>query len=568
MNLSDNAKTVMERRYLLPGEKPEELFRRVAHHIASFNDSEELEDKFYEAMTSLKFLPNSPTLMNAGTGQGTLSACFVLPLDDTMEGIMDTAKDAAMVQKFGGGTGFSLSKIRPKAAPISTTHGKACGPIAVLNHLSSVSRLVTQGGKRDGANMAVLHVSHPDIMDFITCKQVEGDIHNFNISVGVDAKFMDAVRHDSLYALRDPASRATTDTVRARDIWNAIIDNAWRNGEPGIIFLDTVNREHSKLGLGEITATNPCGEQPLLPNESCNLGSIDVSKFTGKGNFDWEELEKYVRLGVQFLDNVIDANEYATEGISKQTLGTRKIGLGVMGFADALVRLSIPYDSDQARQLGARLFQFFRDIADHESETLALLRGAYPFSNDGLYRNACRLTIAPTGTISMLADCSSGIEPLFALSFTKQNILDQGTGSVAVEYINRDLDNRLGEADRKRLRAGEPLSQIRPDLTEVYKTSGEISVDGHVRMQAAFQRYCDSGVSKTINLPNTASRGDIAQAYLLAEAEGCKGITVYRAGSRDKEVLTETLDPCPECGSEVANEEGCHKCYSCGWSAC
>jgi len=569
LNLSDNAKIVMERRYLLPGETPEELFTRVAHHIASFNGSEDQEAVYYEAMSSLKFLPNSPTLMNAGTGQGTLSACFVLPLEDTMEGIMDTAKSAAMVQKFGGGTGFSLSKLRPKSAHISTTHGKACGPIAVLKHLSSVSQLVTQGGKRDGANMAVLHVSHPDIREFITCKQSEGDIHNFNISVGVDGRFMDAVRHDSLYALKDPNSRTTTETVRARDIWNEIIDNAWKNGEPGIIFLDSVNKEHSTLGLGEITATNPCGEQPLLPNESCNLGSIDVSKFVGKGGFDWDELEKYVRLGVDFLDNVIDANDYATEAIKQQTLGTRKIGLGVMGFADALVRLRLPYDSDEARKLGARLFQFFRDVANHESEVLGLARGLYPYAApEERYRNACRLTIAPTGTISMLAGCSSGIEPLFALSFTKQNILDQGDGTTAVQYVNEQLFKDVGQAVADKVLAGIPLSRLRPDLADSYQTSGEVSVKGHVLMQAAFQRYCDSGVSKTINLPNNATRGDISEAYLTADAEGCKGITVYRSGSREKEVLTQTLDPCPECGSEVANEEGCHKCYSCGWSAC
>ena len=543
MNLSDNAKIVMERRYLLPGETPEELFTRVAHHIASCNDSTDQEAAYYEAMSSLKFLPNSPTLMNAGTGQGTLSACFVLPLEDTMEGIMDTAKSAAMVQKFGGGTGFSLSKLRPKSAPISTTHGKACGPVAVLKHLSSVSKLVTQGGKRDGANMAVLHVSHPDIMEFITCKQDEGDIHNFNISVGVDNKFMDAVRHDSLYPLRDPASKTTTATVRARVIWNAIIDNAWHNGEPGIIFLDTVNKQHIKLGLGEITATNPCGEQPLLPNESCNLGSID-------------------------------ANEYATTAISEQTRGTRKIGLGVMGFADALVKARLPYDSEEGRALGGRLFQFFRDVADHESEVLALVRGTYPHANaEERHRNACRLTIAPTGTISMLAGCSSGIEPLFALSFTKQNILDQGEGTTSVQYLNTALVAEIGEAATRRVLAGEPLSAVRPELVDIYTTSSEVSIDGHVLMQAAFQRYCDSGVSKTINLPNSASRGDIAQAYLLADSSGCKGITVYRAGSRDKEVLTSSVPEdafteCPECSAEVVHEEGCHKCYSCGWSAC
>ena len=567
MNLSDNAITVMERRYLLPGETPEQLFRRVAKHVASFNDSEELEQPFYEAMTSLKFLPNSPTLMNAGTGQGTLSACFVLPLEDTMEGIMDTAKDAAMVQKFGGGTGFSLSKLRSKGAPISTTHGRACGPVAVLEHLSSVSRLVTQGGKRDGANMAVLRVSHPDIMEFITCKETEGDIHNFNISVGVDDLFMEAVAVDGRYALRH-GDDSIAEWVRARDVWNAIVDNAYRNGEPGIIFLDTINREHSKLGLGSITATNPCGEQPLLPNESCNLASIDIGKIIGYGTLDWVQFEELIRLGVRFLDNVIDANDYATEGIRKQTLGTRKIGLGIMGLADTLVRLRIPYDSSEGRAFGEQVMEFLTRVADDESHSLALSRGAYPFSKDGLFRNACRTTIAPTGTISMLAGCSSGIEPLFALSYVKQNILDQGNGSTAVSVVNSDLAYDLGEDDLARFNDGESLAEIAPGLADIYATSGAISVQGHVGMQAAFQKWCDSGVSKTINLPNEAKRSDISAAYLQAFAMGCKGITAYRAGSRDKEVLVDTADLCPECGTKVAMEEGCKKCHSCGWSAC
>jgi len=559
--------TVLERRYLLPGETPEQLFTRVAHHIASFNDSEELEPDFYEAMSTLKFLPNSPTLMNAGTGQGTLSACFVLPLEDTMEGIMDTAKDAAMVQKFGGGTGFSLSKLRSKGAPISTTHGRACGPVAVLEHLSSVSRLVTQGGKRDGANMAVLRVSHPDIMQFITCKETEGDIHNFNISVGVDDLFMEAVEGDSQYALRH-GDNTIAEWVRAREVWNAIVDNAYRNGEPGIVFLDTINRQHSEMGLGEISATNPCGEQPLLPNESCNLGSIDVSKFVIDGVFDTTDFAEYVRLGVRFLDNVIDANEYATTGIERQTLGTRKIGLGIMGLADALVRLRIPYDSEEGRKFGQDLMQLLQIISDDESRKLAVERGAYPFSEDGRYRNACRTTIAPTGTISMLAGCSSGIEPLFALSYRKQNILDQGTGATAVTYVNEYLAGELSEDEADRLKAGASLASIRKDLADIYAVSGEISVLGHVGMQAAFQQYCDSGVSKTINLPADAKRSDISAAYLQAFALGCKGITVYRAGSREKEVLVDNADLCPECGSKVAMEDGCKKCYSCTWSAC
>lgn len=565
--LSETATTILERRYLLKDyegkiiETPDELFRRVADGVAEVHGDEEYADAWYDEMTNLRFLPNSPTLMNAGTGQGTLSACFVLPVEDTMEGIMGAARDAAMVQKFGGGTGFALSRLRPKGAPISSTHGVACGPIAVLKHLSSVSKLVTQGGKRDGANMAVMRVDHPDILEFISSKETEGDIHNFNISVGATRSFMEAVKSDSDYALIDPSTGSESGRLRARDVWNKIIDGAWRNGEPGMVFLDEVNRDHGLLGVGTIEATNPCGEQPLLPNESCNLGSLVLSKFTDGQTFDFEAFGKSIRLAVRFLDNVIDANRYATEAIEQATKRTRKIGLGVMGWADTLIAHRIRYGSPESLEFARAVASYLKEVADDESESLARQRGAYPSSIDGRYRNACRLTVAPTGTISMLADASSGIEPLFALNFTKKNVLATG-GQDSAEFVYEH-----------------PLTgEVSGDILV---TTKDVSPVEHVDMQAAWQEFIDSGVSKTINLPNDATRSDIARAYLRAYDTRCKGITVYRAGSREMEVLVDNgkaaggeperpVDECPVCGGGVAFVEGCKKCTvaGCGWSAC
>ena len=459
--ISDNARVVLDKRYLQKNdagdiiEDPEGMFRRVAKALATPELKYEktpdeiaaIEESFFQIMASLEYLPNSPTMMNAGTGAGTLSACFVLPLTDSMEGIMGAAHDAAMVQKFGGGTGFALSDLRATGAGIATTHGRACGPIQVLRHLSSVSTLVTQGGKRDGANMAVMDVHHPDILEFIECKQVEGEIHNFNISVGASDEFMQAVKDDTTYALRALRDPSDLDSgmievgrLQARDVFSKIVYGAWRNGEPGMIFLDEVNRNSPVLHLGRITATNPCGEQPLLPNESCNLGSIDVAKFlesdeTGKIDLNWDRLGDTVRTATRMLDNVIDANKYAVEAIETMTQSTRKLGLGLMGFADMLVQLGIPYDTEEAVELGRELMAFIRDNADQESLAMAEERGAFPAWHDSEaakrgdkpYRNACRLTVAPTGTISMIANASSGIEPIFALAFRKQNILEGKT---------------------------------------------------------------------------------------------------------------------------------------------
>ena len=451
VQLSEQSKTILEHRYFLKDddsniiETPEELFERVAKGVASIEtlygtlpvESELSANDFYDIMTNFEFVPNSPTLMNAGTKQGTLSACFVLPLEDSMEGIMKAATDSAMVQKFGGGTGFALSKLRPRGDTIKSTHGIACGPIEVLKTLSRVSSMITQGGKRDGANMAIMSIYHPDILDFISCKAVEGDIHNFNISVGVDSHFMECVKHDLDYDLVNPKNLQIVGRQNAREVFTKIVEGAWKNGEPGMIFLDNVNEDNKVQNeFGPMIATNPCGEQPLLPNESCNLGSINLSKFYDEEIHDiqWNKLTKVTRTAVNFLDNVIDANYYATPAIEKMTKSTRKIGVGVMGFADLLIQLRIPYNSDEARQLGQNIMTHVKEVADKMSIELAAKRGPFPAWEDSsfdkiteVYRNACRMTVAPTGTISMISDCSSGIEPNFALAWKKQNILEGKT---------------------------------------------------------------------------------------------------------------------------------------------
>ena len=597
--ISPQAETVLAHRYFLKNEQheaietSETLFSRVADAIAAVEDQyltlpvekQLLASEFYSMMSNLDFLPNSPTLMNAGTEQGTLSACFVLPLEDSMEGIMKAASDAAMVQKFGGGTGFSLSKLRPKGASIKTTHGKACGPVAVLKVLSSVSSMVTQGGKRDGANMAVMSVYHPDIVEFIESKSTEGDIHNFNISVGVDTQFMKMVEYDMSYGLIDPSTRHIVTSVPARYVFDKICEGAWKNGEPGMIFIDKVNADnHVQNEFGPMIATNPCGEQPLLPNESCNLGSINLANFVDGDSVDWDRLHKITTLVTNFLDNVIDANYYATPEIEKMTKATRKIGVGVMGFADLLIQLRIPYDSQEARTLGRDIMAAVKQSADQASLELAVKRGPFPAFEQSdynkiteVYRNACRLTVAPTGTISMIADCSSGIEPTFALAWEKQNILEGKT----LRYINKYFENEAHERGfyseelMNYLSRGGSLqdrTDVPDDVKEVYITAPEISTDDHVLMQAFFQKMVDSGITKTINMPNDATVEDIKNTYMLAWKEHCKGITVYRAGSREKEVLVKGTneaisEPCCE-NPYIVHEAGCETCKNCGFSLC
>jgi len=622
--LAPHAETVAKNRYYLKnneGETIEDgnaLFSRVAEAIAKVEDDyftlpvekDLLKQEFIDIMEQLEFIPNSPTLMNAGTKQGTLSACFVLPLEDSMQEIMKTAQDMAMVQKFGGGTGFSLSNLRPTGSRIKTTHGKACGPIEVLKTLSRVSSMVTQAGKRDGANMAVMSVYHPDILDFIACKTTEGDIHNFNISVGVDSRWMKMVEHDMSYGLIDPHTNHLVDTLSARYVFTKIIEGAWRNGEPGMVFLDKINKDNKvATQYGQMIATNPCGEQPLLGNESCNLGSINVDQFyrsvssydasglvsetndaSWEEHINWQRLAKVTRLAVNFLDNVIDANYYATPEIEQMTKSTRKIGVGIMGFADLLIQLRVPYNSEDARKIAGLLIQFITQEADLASLDLAAKRGTFPAWEQSsfdrvteTYRNACRMTVAPTGTISMLADCSSGIEPTFALAWRKQNILKEETGEAQTlmyankyfeqeakkrEFYSEDLMTYLIEGGSLQDRADVP-----DDVKDIYITSPELLPEEHVLMQAAFQPYVDSGISKTINMPNDATIQDVYDTYMLAWKTECKGITVYRAGSRDKEILVkgiknegEEFDCCDN--PKIIYESGCHKCLTCDWSAC
>jgi len=631
-SITDQAEVILNHRYYLKDKKGDvvedstKLFERVADAISKVDieygklpvDAELTAKDFYAIMSNLEFVPNSPTLMNAGTEQGTLSACFVLPLEDSMEGIMKAAHDAAMVQKFGGGTGFSLSKLRPRGAKIQSTHGIACGPIEVLKTLSRVSSMITQGGKRDGANMAVMSIYHPNILEFIDCKKVEGDIHNFNISVGVDSNFMKAVQSGSEYNLINPKDNTIEGSLDAREVFNKIVYGAWRNGEPGMIFLDQVNKDnHVKDTYGEMIATNPCGEQPLLGNESCNLGSINLAKFYQQSNdsthewlekVDWGRLEEVTRTSVHFLDNVIDANKYATPEIEEMTKATRKIGLGVMGFADLLIQMHIPYNSKLAQEVGEKIMAKIREWSDDESKELAKSRGTFPawekstynvpFNDEATqkFRNHCRLTVAPTGTISMIADTSSGIEPTFALAWKKQNILEGKTLNYVNKYFEADAKKHgfYSEDLMDYLADGGSLTTVPevPDWVKaVYATAPEISPEDHVLMQSAFQGSCDSGISKTINFANSATIEDVENAYMLAWQEGCKGITVYRAGSREKEVLVKgnkeqaeqpTLDGF-ELEESLINKpthikccdtpnvvfaDGCETCKNCGWSAC
>ncbi|MAF42958.1 MAG: ribonucleoside-diphosphate reductase, adenosylcobalamin-dependent, partial [Parcubacteria group bacterium] len=601
--ISEQAETILAHRYFLkdtngnPIENTSELFWRVAKAIANVElqyealESERtlLEQNFFEMMWNLEFLPNSPTLMNAGTAQGTLSACFVLPLEDSMEQIMKSATDAAMVQKFGGGTGFSLSKIRPKGAMIQSTHGVACGPIEVLKTLSRVSSMITQGGKRDGANMAVMSVRHPDILSFIDCKKEEGEIHNFNISVAVDTAFMNSVKLGQDYAVNDPKTGFPSGTLNAREVFLKIVQGAWRNGEPGMVFLDRINIDN-KVGeeYGDMIATNPCGEQPLLGYESCNLGSINVAKFVPSKFYggaweeaiNWARLQHVIRNAIHFLDNVIDANDYSIPEIKEMTRATRKIGLGVMGFADLLIKLRIPYNSEKAREVGDEIMRFINQVASVKSLELGALRGTFPaweqssYKIQENYRNACRLTVAPTGTISMIAGCASGIEPLFALAWRKQNILEGQT----LLYLNQEFEKDAEENGfysedlMLHLASGGSL-QDRDDVPDwvkdVYVTAQDIAPEDHVLMQAKFQQYVDAGISKTINFASEATLEDVFVAYMTAWETGCKGITVYRNGSRENEVLvTGHLEgEITRCNCEsplIVQESGCETCKVCG----
>ncbi len=584
LKLTENALIVLEKRYLQKDgqgnviETPEELFHRVSSYIASaelvFDKSAriaEWEAKFYSLMTSLEFLPNSPTLMNAGRELGQLSACFVLPIDDTMESIFDAVKYTALIHKSGGGTGFSFSRIRPKKDRVGSTGGVASGPVSFMRAFDTATDVIKQGGMRRGANMGILNVDHPDILEFISSKEDLKAFTNFNISVAITDHFMKAVEQNTDYDLINPHNKEVVGKLNAREVFSKIVDMAWRTGDPGVIFLDRINESNSTPNLGKIESTNPCGEQPLLPYESCNLGSINLSRMVKRVNshseIDYDKLREVIKLAVRFLDDVIEVNKFPLPQIGEMTRKTRKIGLGVMGFADMLMQLQIPYNSDRALETAERVMRFVSEEASKESESLGRSRGTFPAFNGSIYdtrngprvRNANRTTIAPTGTLSIIAGCSSGIEPIFALSYFR-HILD---GQTLIEinpyfeeaakkdcFYSADLMKKLAEGGKLN-----DIPSVPAQVKDVFVTSHDISPEWHVKIQAAFQKYTDSAVSKTVNLPHEATVEDVQNVYLMAYKLGLKGITIYRDRSRDSQVLnTGQKEPVTEKEKRTDNE--------------
>ncbi|MBI2851600.1 MAG: adenosylcobalamin-dependent ribonucleoside-diphosphate reductase [Chloroflexi bacterium] len=564
LKLSINAIKVLERRYLLKDEEgnvietPMQLFRRVARVIAAaetkFNpsaDTKVLEESFFGIMSNLEFMPNTPTLMNAGAPLGQLSACFVLPVEDSIVSIFETLKNMAIIHQSGGGTGFSFTHLRPKGDIVRSTKGVASGPVSFMKIFDAATGVMKQGGKRRGANMGILNADHPDIIEFIEAKSDGVTLSNFNISVGATDEFMEAAAKGKMWRLINPRNGKETRSVRARDLFDMMVSNAWRTGDPGLIFFDEINRYNPTPQLGRMEATNPCGELPLLPYESCNLGSISLGRMIVDKEVDWQKLAKTVELGVHFLDNVIEANLFPLPTIEEITKnGNRKIGLGVMGFADALVKLDIPYNSEAALDIAERIIKFIADHARAASAKLASERGAFPNFTGSIHdrpggpklRNATVLSIAPTGTISIIAGCSSGIEPLFALAFIR-NVME-GTRLLEVNPVFEQAARERGfysgdlmENIAQKGTLGE-IQGIPQDIRRTFVTDWDIAPEWHVRMQAVFQKYTDNSVSKTVNLPAEATPEDIRKIYTLAYELKCKGITAYRYGSKKQQVLT------------------------------
>lgn len=561
---------VLEQRYLKKRdgkviETPEEMFRRVAGNIAAVDGTHygkplaavrAVEEEFYGVMTRLEFLPNSPTLMNAGRDLQQLAACFVLPVEDSMEGIFEALKNGSIIQKSGGGVGYAFSRLRPKDDLVASTGGSASGPLSFMRVFNAATDAIIQGGTRRGANMGVLRVDHPDILDFIRAKLNGKELTNFNLSVGLTDSFMEALGAGGEYDLVNPRTSKAVRRLPAREVFDAIVEAAWQGGEPGILFLDRMEADNPTPGLGRIESTNPCGEQPLLPFESCVLGSINLSRVAEGGRIDDDRLRGIVRVAAHFLDNVIDANRYPLAQIERMSKGNRKIGLGVMGWADCLIRLGIPYDTEEAVEAAARVMEFIREEGRMTSAVLARERGVFPNFAGSVYdrpggprlRNATITTVAPTGTISIIAGASSGIEPLFAVAYTR-NVLDERR----LEEVNPLFEAMAGRegiysealmgllAEKGSVRGA---AQVPERLQRLFATAPEITPEWHIRMQAAFQRYTDNAVSKTVNFPNRATPDDIRRTYLLAYQLGCKGVTVYRDGSRAGQVLTAGTAAC------------------------
>lgn len=649
LDLSENAIKVLEKRYLKRDkegkciEKPADMFRRVADAIAagdlkygaSQDDVKKLSDRFYNAITHRYFMPNSPTLMNAGRELGQLAACFVLPVEDSLESIFETIKNTALIHKSGGGTGFSFSRLRPKNSVVRSTMGVSSGPVSFMEVFNAATEAVKQGGTRRGANMGILRVDHPDILEFIECKSDNNKLNNFNISIAVTDKFMEAYKNGTDYDLVNPQNNQVVGRLSAKKVFDMIVDGAWRNGEPGIVFIDKMNADNPTPLIGEIESTNPCGEVPLLPYEACNLGSINLGLMVKDGKVDWDLLAATTRTAIRFLDNVITVNNYPLPQISEMVQNNRKIGLGVMGWADMLMKMGISYNSTEGTKLAAQVMEFIDYESKCESIELSKERGRFNNFSGSVYdgknflynkykgksagiisdeqwkdldaqiekygiRNATTTCIAPTGTISMIASASGGVEPLFGLVFSR--LIMDGTEMLEVNPIFKDYMVEHGlyseELMKKISKDGSVahVDGISDEIKHIFATAHDVSPYWHVKMQAAFQLHTDNAVSKTVNFEENATRDDIKEAYILAYENNLKGITVYRNNSRQfqpmnldakkkeepkveiKPVVEEVKDDeptgeiktvkCPECGNEIQMAEGCFICLKCGYSGC